>query len=130
MNLDLITTNVYSKHLSNRLLICGTCLVSEWPEHVETLNDGRTLLTVCLESVHFNTAFGKIVSILAKGAIEEIVVLTKDGSPHCRQLPDVVDWALKVTKSESVVDKYFVIEHGTLLEIPKERIKEKRHLSK
>lgn len=83
MQLDLVTTNVYSKHLSKRLLICGTCLLSEYPEIVEELRQGRTLLTVCPEMVHLNTVIEKIASMLVKGEIENIAVVTKNGSPHC-----------------------------------------------
>ena len=130
MKLDLVTTNVYSKHLTNRLLICGTCLVSEWPEHVEKLSEGRTLLTVCPEAVHLNTVIEKIASMLAKGEMEEIVVLTKDGSPHCIGLHFAVEWAVKMTKSDNTVVQYYVIEHGTLHKIDNKKIKEKRHLNK
>ena len=130
MNLDLVTTNVYSKLLSKRLLICGTCLVAEWPELVETLKKDSVTLTVCLEQVHFNTVVSKIASMLAKGEIEEIVVLTKDGSPHCVTLHYAIEWAVKLTKSDKVAVEYYVIEHGTLHKVPNEKIKEKRHLSK
>jgi hypothetical protein len=128
--LDLVTTNVYSKHLTDKLLVCGTCLVSEWPEIVEELNNGRVLLSVCLEMVHLNTAIEKIASILAKGDIKEIVVLTKDGSPHCIGLHFAIEWALKMTKSDNVTAEYYVIEHGKLHKIDNNKIKEKRHLSK
>lgn len=130
MELDLVTTNVYSKHLTNRLLICGTCLVSEWLEIVETLSKDRTRLSVCLEAVHLNTVIEKIASILAKGEIEEIVVLTKEGSPHCIGLHYAVEWAVKMTKSDNVIVQYYVIEHGTLYKIDNNKIKEKRHLHK
>ena len=128
--MDLVTTNVYSKHLSSKLLICSTCLISEWPELVETLNKDRVLLTVCPEMVHINTVIEKIASMFVKETVEEVVVLTKDGSPHCIGLHFAVEWALKLTKSEHIKVEYYVVEHGTLHKIDNQKIKEKRHLSK
>ncbi len=130
MQLDLVTTNVYSKHLSNKLFICGTCLVSEWPDIVKELEKDRVLLTVCLEMVHINTVIEKIASILAKGNIEEIIVLSKDGSPHCIGLHYAVEWAVKMTKSNNTKVEYYVSEHGKLFKIDSETIKQKRHLSR
>ena len=130
MNLDLVSTNVYSKDLSSKLLIAGTCTLVEWPELVKQVGKDSTILTVCLESTHLNTAIEKIASILAKGNIEEITVITKDGSPHCIGLHFAVEWALKMTKSDRIKVNYYVIEHGTLCHVPAERIKEKRHLSR
>ena len=98
--MDLVSTNVYSKLLSDRLLITGTCLMDEWPEIISEVSEGKTILSVCLESIHLNTAIEKIASILAKGSIKEITVITKDGSPHCIGLHYAVEWALKMTKSE------------------------------
>jgi hypothetical protein len=126
---DLVTTNVYSKFLSNKLLVCGTCLLSEWPDLVEKVRGDKVVLSVCLEMVHLNTALEKIASILAKGEIEEIAVLTKDGSPHCVGLHFAVEWAVQMTKSENVKVKYYVIEHGSLHKIEEDKVKEKRHLS-
>ncbi|MBR2544205.1 4Fe-4S ferredoxin [Candidatus Saccharibacteria bacterium] len=130
MNLDLVSTNVYSKDLSSKLLIAGTCTLVEWPELVKQVGKDSTILTVCLESTHLNTTIEKIASILAKGDIEEITVITKDGSPHCIGLHFAVEWALKMTKSDRTKVNYYVIEHGTLRHVPAERIKEKRHLSR
>jgi hypothetical protein len=127
---DLITTNVYSKFLSKRLLICGTCLISEWPEIVEQVRGDRVVLSVCLETTHLNTSIEKIASILAKGEIEEIVILTKDGSPHCIGLHFAVEWAVKMTKSENTTVGYYVVEHGALHKVDSKKISEKRHLSK
>ena len=126
----LAPTGIYSKHLTNRLLICGTCLLSEWSEIVETLNKDRTLLTVCPEAVHLNTVIEKIASMLAKGEMEEIVVLTKDGSPHCIGLHYAVEWAVKMTKSDNVVVQYYVIEHGTLHKIDNKKIRKTMILDK
>ena len=122
-------SNIFSEHLSNRLLICGTCLVSEWAEIVETLKKDSVILTFCLEQVHFNTVVSKIASILTKGKIEEIVVLTKDSSPHCVTLHYAVEWAVKMTKSDNVVVEYYIIEHGALHKIDNNKVKEKRHLN-
>lgn len=130
MILDLVSTNVYSSQLSSKLLISGTCLLAEWPEIIEKLGKDKTIMTVCLESVHLNTAIEKIASILAKGNIEEISVVTKDGSPHCIGLHYAVEWAVKMTKSNATKVEYYVIEHGVLHHIPEKKIKEKRHLSR
>lgn len=127
--MDLITTNVYSSQLSNRLLICGSCIPLEWPKAVEELSDDCTILTTCPESVHMNTIIAKVASMLAKSTITEINILTKDGSPHCIGLHFAIEWAVKMMKANEVTVHYFVLEHGTLHQISPQKVKEKRHLS-
>ncbi|MDD4874767.1 MAG: hypothetical protein PHE15_07360 [Dehalococcoidales bacterium] len=128
--MDLITTNVYSKRLSNHLLICGSCIPQEWPEAVDKLGNNCTILTTCPEAVHMNTIIAKVASMLAKSTITEIDILTKDGSPHCIGLHFSIEWAVKMMKASNVTVRYFVLEHGSLHEISPQKIVEKRHLSK
>jgi len=128
--LDLVKTNVYSRLLSERLLICGACVRDEWPQIFEELAVGRTCLEVCPEDVHINTVIEKLASILAKNRVKELCILTKDGSPHCIGLHFAAEWAQKMTKSSGTQLRYFVIEHGKLVEVSSQMVEEKRHLSK
>jgi hypothetical protein len=128
--LDLVKTNVYSRLLSEKLLISGACIRDEWPQIFGELAVGRTCLEVCPEEVHINTVIEKLASILAKSTVKELCILTKDGSPHCIGLHFAAEWAKKMTKSDDTLLRYFVIEHGKLVEVSSEKVEEKRHLSK
>jgi hypothetical protein len=127
--MDLITTNVYSKNLTDKVIIYGACLEDEWPDIVNEVAKGKTRLSVCPECIHISTIVEKVASMLAKSDVRELTVLTKDGSPHCIGLHYAVEWARTMSRS-NVKLIYYVIEHGKLFHVPEERIKEKRHLSR
>jgi hypothetical protein len=127
--LDLVRTNVYSRLLSDKLLIIGSCIADDCPDIVDNLSKGKTCLKICLEDAHMNTAIEKIASMISKGKIKEINILTKDGSPHCIGLHFAAEWAKKMTNSDLNL-KYYVIEHGKLFQVSEDKIKEKRHLSR
>jgi hypothetical protein len=71
----------------------------------------------------------KLASIFARVDLEEVVVLTVDGSPHCIQLHHAVEEARKVTGRQINV-RHFVIEGGEALEVSAEAVKVARYLSK
>ena len=92
-------------------------------------SEGRVALGVCLEAEHLNVVALKLASIFARVDLEEVVVLTVDGSPHCIQLHHAVEEARKVTGRQINV-RHFVIEGGEALEVSPEAVKVARYLSK
>jgi len=127
--LRLLTTNSASHRIRRvrRLLIYGECLKEEHPEIVEELSKGRVALSSCPEAEHINLIALKVASIIARVKLEEIVVLTTDGSPHCLQLHHAVEEACKIA---GFSPRHMVVEGGRVVEVSREAVKTARYLSK
>lgn len=123
--------NVAGRELreKRRLLVYGSCIFNEYPDILSRFSEGRVALGVCLEAEHLNVVALKLASIFARVDLEEVVVLTVDGSPHCIQLHHAVEEARKVTGRQVNV-RHFVIEGGEALEVSPEAVKVARYLSK
>uniref|UniRef100_A0A7C1GJY9 4Fe-4S ferredoxin n=1 Tax=Thermofilum adornatum TaxID=1365176 RepID=A0A7C1GJY9_9CREN len=123
--------NVAGRELreKRRLLVYGSCIFNEYPEILSRFSEGRVALGVCLEAEHLNVVALKLASIFARVDLEEVVVLTVDGSPHCIQLHHAVEEARKVTGRQVNV-RHFVIEGGEAIEVSPEAVKVARYLSK
>jgi hypothetical protein len=123
--------NVSGRELreKRRLLVYGSCIFNEYPDILSRFSEGRVALGVCLEAEHLNVVALKLASIFARVDLEEVVVLTVDGSPHCIQLHHAVEEARKVTGRQVNV-RHFVIEGGEALEVSPEAVKVARYLSK
>ncbi|MEZ0346710.1 MAG: 4Fe-4S ferredoxin [Infirmifilum sp.] len=124
-------TNVASRFIreSRRVLIYGACVRDEYPEIYEEFSRGRVPLAVCLEAEHFNIIALKVASMFARVDLEEVVVLTVDGSPHCVGLHHAVEEAIRVTGKKLLV-KHYVIERGEAVEVSSEAVKAARYLSR
>ena len=128
---ELMSTNVGSREIRKlkKILIIGSCVISEYPDIYRDLEEDHVTLHVCMESYHINMVSLKIASILARVPIKEITILTVDGSPHCVQLHTAVEEAIKITGS-SINTKHIVIENGKLIEVSDKAVKFSRYLSK
>ncbi|ABL77473.1 hypothetical protein [Thermofilum pendens] len=123
--------NVAGKEIreKRKLLVYGSCLAYEYPELLREYSEGRVDLAVCLEAEHFNVVALKLASMLARVDVEEVVVLTVDGSPHCVQLHHAVEEAKKVT-GRSPRTRHLVIEEGKVVEVDEKAVKTARYLSR
>ena len=115
---------------ARRVLVYGTCVRDEHPDIYERLSRGRVALAACLEREHFNMVALKLASMLARVELEELVVLTVDGSPHCVQLHYMLEEVFKVMGITGVERRHFVISEGSLIEVGKEVVKASRYLAK
>jgi len=112
-----------------KLLIYGTCLRDEHPDILDRFKEGRVALAVCLEEEHFNMVGLKLASIVCRVKLEELVILTVDGSPHCVQLHHLAEEVAKVAKG-CPRPKHLVVEGGRVIEVGEEAVKTARYLSK
>ncbi len=128
---DLLSYNAAGRALRKvrRLLLYGACVRDEYPEIYAEYSTGRVPLAVCLEREHFNMVSLKLASIVARVRLEEVVVLTVDGSPHCVQLHHAVEEVAKVVASMPPV-KHLVIEEGKVIEVSPKAVKVARYLSR
>lgn len=123
--------NAAGKLLRNlgKLLVYGSCVREEYPQIFESLGEGRVQLSACPEAEHINIIALKLSSMLARVGLEEVAVLTVDGSPHCVQLHHAVEEAARVTGSRASVYHY-VIEGGRAVQVSREAVKTARYLSR
>jgi hypothetical protein len=67
--------------------------------------------------------------MFARVNLEEVVVLTVDGSPHCVGLHHAVEEAAKVS-GKDVMIRHVVIEEGSPIEVSNQAVKTARYLSR
>ncbi len=113
-----------------KLLIIGRCLEVEKPWAIEKFSDEEyAKLTVCLEETHVNMAGFKLAGILARVPVEEVAVLTTDGSMHCIQLHFMVEEIFRLMNLQAR-RRHFVVAGSEVVEVPAEAVKTARYLSK
>ncbi len=115
-----------------KLLIHGECIKDMWPQFFEKFSEDHFPAAVCLEAEHMNMVAFKLATIIKNIKPKEVTVLTVDGSPHCVQLHMMVEEVRKIVENLSPHTnyKYYVVNKGELIEIPRECIKTSRYLSK
>ena len=128
---DFLTTNVGDREImkAKKLLLYGTCIAEKYPKILKEYSEGRVALTVCLERDHMNMVAFKLATMVKSAKLEEITVLTVDGSPHCVQLHQAVSEVNRLF-DEPPSTRYFVVEHGKIHEIDAKTVKASRFLSK
>ncbi|MGB9748713.1 MAG: hypothetical protein ACP5OZ_04815 [Candidatus Woesearchaeota archaeon] len=126
--------NLMSSNLSEfkgRIIICGSCIPGISRKTFEKIRRmSKNIFFVCLEEIHMNMAAHKIVSILRKGNVKEIIFVTVDKSPHCVQLHYIRNEIEKIIKTREFEMKNFVISDNNLEEISPEMISISKNLCK
>ncbi len=127
---DLMSINVAAKEvrLKKKILVCGSCVADEYPDIFEKYCKGRVPLIVCLEKEHMNMVGFKLTSMAVRVPLEEVVVLTVDGSPHCIQLHMTLEEVKKIVGDLNV--RHIVIEDGKDIEVNPKCVKIARYLTK
>lgn len=128
----LINVNARSRIFRDKrkLLIIGRCVELEHPSILaKYLESGEYgVLSVCLETEHVNMVGFKLAGIIARNNLEEIVVLTVDGSMHCTQLHWMVEEVFKIIKCDNIKRKHIVIYKGREYEVNEKAVKISRYL--
>jgi hypothetical protein len=112
-----------------KILLYGTCMAEKHSQFLEKYSEGRVALAVCLERDHMNMVAFKLATMIKSAKLEEITVLTVDGSPHCVQLHQAVSEVSRLFDTPPSTH-YFVVEHGKIHEIDVKTVKASRFLSK
>lgn len=126
----LLETNLGAENLRllKKILLTGTCVPQRYPEIFNRFNtEDRVHLHVCLETFHMSMAGYKLAKMVAFSGIEDIIVLTVDGSPHCYQLHVIGQDIKRHWKPETHIE-HWVIEHGELIQVDYQTISVGRHL--
>ena len=126
----LIDTNACSKIIreKRKILIYGTCVKDEHPEILKKFVENRVPLAVCLEWEHMNMVGFKLATMMKSCMLEEITVVTVDGSPHCVQLHMMVEECRKLVPGIKI--NHYVIYKGKVVEVSVKAVKTARYLSK
>ena len=130
---NILSTNVGSKRLraTRKILLFGECIPAEHRAIFDQFVQKQDLvpLGVCLEAVHIGFIQSKVSTMLKVSKIQDVIILTADGSPHCIQL----HYAIREIQRHFFPDlkvTHYVIENGKLLKIDQKAVKLSRHLSK
>jgi hypothetical protein len=127
--LPILSTNVGDQRFRDnpRILLYGTCVPDRYPTIFKQFATGRTPVHACLEDLHMDHVGYKLVGIVKYSKIEDLTILTIDGSPHCYQL-HVLGQDLKRRFAPEMHIAHFVIEKGDVHEISYQTITVARHL--
>lgn len=115
--------DLYEKHV----VICSECLTNNEDIFNKILKIGDIVLTVCPEKEK-DTYFGKIATIIKCSKPRKIIVVTRDGSPHCRIIHNSILQAIFLTNSNIEYENYVVINND-IVKISREAITVSRYLS-
>ena len=128
----LLDTNAASRLIRGKrsLVVLGRCVEAEKPWVLDLFpRDRYAIVTACPEAEHINMLGFKLAGILARLPIEELVIVTTDGSMHCIQLHYMAEEIERII-GRKVRRKHYVVESKGLVEIPPEAVKASRYLSK
>lgn len=126
---DLLKTNCFD--VQENIIIVGSCLPSMQPKAYEELKSiSNNIYDVCLEKEHLNMVVTKVIGMLARGKIKELIFATVDKSPHCVQLHYVVKELENAINLDNIKIKNYVAVDNKLTEIPIEVIGVSKNLAK
>ncbi|MCI8291133.1 MAG: hypothetical protein HFJ25_02620 [Clostridia bacterium] len=126
---DLLKTNCFDIH--ETMIIVGSCLKSMQPESYKELEKiSSNIYDVCLEKEHLNMVVTKIIGMIARGKIKNLIFATVDKSPHCVQLHYVVKELENAIDISNINIINYVSVDNKLNEIPLEVISLSKNLSK
>lgn len=125
---ELLKTNVFDIH--ETMIIVGSCLKDMQPKaYNELLKISGNIFDVCLEKEHINMVITKIISMLSKGKIKNLIFATVDKSPHCVQLHYVIKELENMMDISKINIRNYVATENTLIEIPINVISLSKNLS-
>lgn len=126
---DLLKTNCFD--IQETMIIVGSCLKSMQPKSYEELEKiSSNIYDVCLEKEHLNMVVTKIIGMIARGKIKNLIFATVDKSPHCVQLHYVIKELENAIDISNIKIKNYVSVDNKLNEIPIEVISLSKNLSK
>lgn len=126
---DLLKTNCFD--IQETMIIVGSCLKSMQPKAYEELEHiSSNIYDVCLEKEHLNMVVTKIIGMIARGKIKNLIFATVDKSPHCVQLHYIIKELENAIDISNIKIINYVAVNDKLIEIPLEVISLSKNLSK
>ena len=126
---DLLKTNCFD--IQETMIIVGSYLKSMQPKAYEELQKiSSNIYEVCLEKEHLNMVVTKIIGMIARGKIKNLIFATVDKSPHCVQLHYIIKELENATDIINLKKRNYVAVNDSLIEIPLEIISLSKNLAK
>lgn len=126
---DLLKTNCFD--VEETMAIVWSCMQNMQPKAYEELKSiSNNIYDVCLEKEHLNMVVTKVIGMLARGKIKELIFATVDKSPHCVQLHYVVKELENAINLDNIKIINYVGVNNKLIEIPIEVIGISKNLAK
>lgn len=126
---DLLKTNCFD--VQEKIIIVGSCLPSMQPIAFKKLEEiSSNIYDVCLEKEHLNMVVTKIIGMIAREKIKEIIFATVDKSPHCVQLHYIIKELENAIDISNIHIINYVAVENDLIEIPVEVISLSKNLYK
>lgn len=126
---DLLKTNCFD--INETMIIMGSCLKSMQPKAYEELEQiSSNIYDICLEKEHLNMIVTKIIGMIARGKIKNLIFATVDKSPHCVQLHYVIKELENAIDISNINITNYVAVDNKLNEIPLEVISLSKNLLK
>lgn len=126
---DLLKTNCFD--IQETMIIVGSCLKSMQPDsYAELEKMSSNIYDVCLEKEHLNMVVTKVIGMIARGKIKNLIFATVDKSPHCIQLHYIIKELENAIDISNINIKNYVSVDNKLIEIPLDIISLSKNLSK
>ena len=124
---DLMRTNCYD--ISDNIIIVGSCLPKMQPNAYNKLkNISDDIYELCLETTHLNMAITKLIGMLSRVNVKNIIFATVDKSPHCVQIHYIQDELQKMMNLSNVIIENYVVVNNELIKIVPEIISLSKNL--
>lgn len=118
---DLLKSNCFD--ISETIIVVGTCVKNMQPIAFKKLEEiSENIYEVCLEETHMNMVVTKIIGMLARGKIQNLIFATVDKSPHCIQIHYMRKELENMMDLKQISITNFVTVDNELIEIPLEVI--------
>ena len=126
---DLLKTNCFD--IQETMIIVGSYLKSMQPKAYEELQKiSSNIYEVCLEKEHLNMVVTKIIGMIARGKIKNLIFATVDKSPHCVQLHYIIKELENATDISNLKIRNYVAVNDSLIEITLDIISLSKNLAK
>lgn len=125
---NLLRSNVFD--ISETVIIAGSCLKDMQPDTFKALEKiSKNIYEVCLEETHMNMATTKVIGMLARDKIKNLIFATVDKSPHCIQIHYIRKELENMMNLDNIHITHYVSVNNKLVEIPLEVIGLSKNLS-
>ena len=125
---DLMKTNCYD--ISDNIVVVGSCLERMQPFAFKLLeNISNDIYEVCLESVHINMVITKLIGMLSRVSVKQLIFASVDKSPHCVQLHYIENEMRKAMNLNNIKIIHYVCVDNKLIEISSETISNSKSLA-
>ena len=125
-------TSAHTNNLTGDILIYGLDVAKIAPHYlmdlIENMEKRKNIFYFCAEKSHIHELAQKLPTILRLGKINNVYVLTKDGSPHDVQMHTLTEEVAENMNFGGNIGHY-VVEKGKMHEVSRKAIRKSRHLS-